>query len=149
MEIEKFMFETDSRYFQDKKYVLCNTCALARNGLSYEYGAYIDVLTTKKNMDGLQFHFASFTYEKNIDYEHYVKETLPNRNLLLPTKERAIVEAIIHIDRCPEGILIEAIKMYLEDNDDLSKLYEVSDFFKLSRDTLEYWLEEARNETEE
>ena len=66
--------------------------------------------------------------------------------LLLPSKERAVVECIKHLDWIDEGLLIEGIQNYISNFWDKKLLYEAAAHFNLPEDELEYWLEEARNE---
>ena len=128
-------------------YVICNVCALARNGLVFANSSHLDLFTKYKNLNGLQTLAFSYYYNDNIDYKYDVTPSQSNELLLKPTKERALVENIIFIDNVDEGFLIEALKNYQEQfwND---RIYEVADHFGLARETLDYWLEEARNDCE-
>jgi hypothetical protein len=71
-----------------------------------------------------------------------------NPLLLKPTKERAIVEYLKNEKWCDEGLLIEALKNYLEQFRNDEELYRVADFYGLERSTLDSWIQEAINDTE-
>lgn len=79
---------------------------------------------------------------------YYCNEVDGENNLWLPSAERALVDTINFIEQnYIEGPLIESLQTYLSEHDDLSKLYEVADFYKVSRDTIDYWINEAREES--
>lgn len=82
-----------------------------------------------------------------IDYKYELRQSKENPLLLIPSKERAIVECIKWLKYVDEGELIEALKTYLDmfwDN----RIYEVGEHFGISKETLDYWFEEARNDEE-
>ena len=144
------IYEMDAKRFDDDKiHVVCCSCALARNGLVYDNPEFLVVFTTYKELDNFNAGIAAFVYNSVIDCEHYVKPVVNNPKLLIPTKERAIVESIIFFDSCDEGLLIEALKNYLYSNPDLTELYTVADFFKLERSKLDYWIKEAIEDEDE
>lgn len=65
-----------------------------------------------------------------------------------PIKERAIVETIKFQEYFNEGILIEALQSYLGGAPNMDLLYEVADYFGVPRDDVDYWLNEAREESD-
>lgn len=70
-------------------------------------------------------------------------------NLWLPTAERALVDTINFLEKnYIEGPLIESLQTYLEKNKDLSELYAVADHYGVSRDKINYWIDEAREESD-
>lgn len=139
------MYEYDA--LATKPYVICNACALARNGLVYFNVTHLDLFTNIASL-GSVFHagIVSYYYNPNIDYEY---EVTPSANpfLLRPSKERALVECIKFLDYVDEGLLIEGLKSYLDNFWD-DHIYEVGEHFDVSRETLDYWFEEARNDYE-
>lgn len=129
--------------------VTLNT-AVARNGLTYTRPGYLDLGTDKIELRDIQANAFRYIYYPNLDREHYLVPSEFNKNLLIPTRERALIDyVILQEEYGDEGILIESLQSYLRDYEkDLPELYKVADFFKLNRDTLEYWLNEAREETD-
>jgi len=132
-----------------KCYVITGACAFARNGLIYASVTHLDLQTDIKEMDGFCTQVSGFHYNPEIDYEYCVTESPTNPLLLLPTKERAIVECIRHLDWIDEGFLIEGLKDYINYFWDSRLLLQAAQHFSLSYDELEYWLEEARNDFDE
>lgn len=133
-----------------KTKVLCGICALSRNGLTTHNPTVLDMFTDIPELDGVSVTIAKYFYKSPIDTEHFVTPMETNPMLLLPTPERAIVEYIQNEKWCDEGVLIEALKTY-EFRDDicsLSLLYEVAEFFGLSKDILDYWIIEASEDEE-
>ena len=136
----------DVDFLVQKPTVVCNACAMGRAGLSNCITWKLDLWTSYESLHKADIGLAVYYYKENIDYDNYLIPDKDNPFILVPTKERAIVEAIID-DMLDEGILIESIQNYLQFFCNMDLLYEVADFYKLDRDTLEYWLQEAREET--
>ena len=140
----------DRRYKFDRlleyKYIIGQNCALARVGLTTQNAVHLDLFSDVNESDHLSNGRITYYYKENIDYEHYVTPMETNSNLLLPTKERALVEYIQNEKWCDEGTLIEALKTWLFAFKDMDKLYEVADFFGLDRATLDYWIHEAETD---
>jgi hypothetical protein len=128
--------------------VMCAQCAFARQGLIYWIGPHLDLWTYYSSIDGLNTSAVRYLYNKNIDYEYEVQPYFTNPNLLLPSKERAIVEYIKCERWCDEGTLIEGLKTYLDQFCDMEHLYEVAEFFKLDKPILDYWIKEALEDEE-
>ena len=80
----------------------------------------------------------NFYYNSNIDYVYELSPGQVNPLLLQPSKERAIVENIAHLDWIDEGILIEAMQSYLLWFRNDEKLYKCADHFNVSRETIDY-----------
>ena len=132
-----------------EKSVLCWNCSLNRCGLISYNGTILNVWSHDKETDGEgSGPIVYFYHEEPIDTEHYLVPCSTNPLLLIPTKERAIVEYIINEKWCDEGLLIEALKSYMFDfnTTDFTLLYEVADFFGLSREILDYWIHEAETD---
>lgn len=141
---EEFLYDK----FYTKKSVITGTCALARNGLVYANATHLDLQTNEIQLDGLHTVPCNFYYNGNIDWNYEITEMQSNSKLLLPSKERALVECIKHLDWCDEGILIEALKTYLMWFRDDEKLYKCADHFGVARDTVDYWINEALTDEE-
>lgn len=132
----------------DKKVVLCCSCALSRAGLTAYDPVHLDMMTQIKELDHFCMVYATYYYYPYIDYEHWITPETTNPLILKPTKERAITEYILNEKWCDEGILIEALKTYLQWFRNDSELYTVADYFGLNRTTLDYWIREALEDTE-
>ena len=136
------------KYVKDNSYVVCGICALVRNGLVIFDKDHLDLFTQYPEIDGIDAYAVRYVYNPNIDYEYEVTPFFTNPLILLPSKERAIVEYVLCERYCDEGILIEALKSYLLWFKNLPKLYEVADHFGLSREVLDYWIHEAETDEE-
>lgn len=134
-------------------YLFINKCnhlivgetALRLNGLMYG-GNVLCLYIPYPELDGI------IRGDVVIEYNHfedgYYCETTEVDNLWLPSAERALVDTINFIEQnYIEGPLIESLQTYLAEHKDLSKLYEVADFYKVPRETIDYWINEAREET--
>ena len=129
-------YKFDRNYTE--KSVLTGACALARAGLQ----------TSIKSLDGLRTLPCNFYYNSNIDYVYELSPGQVNPLLLQPSKERAIVENIAHLDWIDEGILIEALQSYLLWFRNDEKLYKCADHFNVPRETIDYWIREAEEDEE-
>ena len=139
------LYKTDERILDDRLYVIAGECALTRNGLTTGNPQYLNVFTKYKQFHNKDLGAARFIYNpKEDNVTDYVTPLPNNKNILLPTKERAIVESIIHIDGCDEGVLLEAINTYLAYFGTKEELIPVANCFNLSIEQLEYWIQEAK-----
>lgn len=126
------------------KRVLCGPSCLCRCGLISWNSDTLDLMTDWKEFNRFSMCYIHFYYYETIDTEHYVWNNSPNPLVLQPTKERAIVDYINGLNNFDEGLLIEGLKSYIDSKDkDIDKLYEVADFYKLQRETVDYWIKEA------
>lgn len=130
--------------------IMTLSTAMNRVGLCYFNSWYLDLASDRKELNGFKFPMCRYLYYPDLDRIHYLTPSKDNPNLLIPTRERAIVDYIkLEEEYGDEGILIESLQSYLRDyEEDLPKLYEVADFFKLPRKELDYWLNEAREESD-
>lgn len=135
-------------YVRDKEYVVCGICALVRNGLIIANKEHLDLFTAFPEIDGLDAFAVRYIYNPDIDYEYEVSPSFTNPLILLPSKERALVEYLICGKYCDEGILIEALKSYLMWFRNLEKLYRTAAHFGLRREVLDYWIQEAEADEE-
>lgn len=128
--------------------VVCGTSALARNGLGSSWYDVIASTVSNKDFDRLELGRRLFFYKPTIsavtDYTTVI--TFRGEKLLLPSKERALLDCMQNTDITDEGQLCEAIVDYLEypsNNGSREKLYEVADFFGYPRDKVDWWISEA------
>lgn len=131
-----------------RRSVICGQCALARNGLTTQNPTHLDVWTSIKEIDGVDAAIIRYIFNDKIDHVYEVHPMMGNSNLLLPTRERAIVEYVLCERWRDEGTLIEALKTYLWNFNDLPHLYEVADFFGLNKIELDFWINEAITDEE-
>ncbi|MEG2376744.1 MAG: hypothetical protein RSC43_00145 [Clostridia bacterium] len=92
-----------------------------------------------------------YVHTDRVDTENYIQQTNEEFELTIgvPTAERVIVETILHQELCDEGIMLQGIRNYLDSfctMVNMPLLYEVADFYRLDWNTLEHWLQEAREE---
>lgn len=128
-------------------YVICGVCALARNGLVYANAEHLELFTEYRELDRLNTLAFAYFYNPGIDYEYELSRSVSNPLLLLPSKERALAECIRFADNVDEGFLIEGLKSYLDNFWD-DRLYDVAGYFGVTREKLDYWLREAREDCE-
>ena len=128
--------------------IACGSYALAQNSLLRFSPNILCVFTDstileKVTCTGFDYHY----FNPDIDYKQELRPSKKNPLLLIPSKKRAIVECIKWLDYVDEGELIEALKEYLDRfwND---RIYEVGEHFGISKEILDYWFEEARNDEE-
>ena len=133
----------------EEKTVLCGSSALSFAGLIMFNTTHYTLQTSEELLHNSELYFITLKYNQTIDYGYKVAPSKSNPMLLLPTKERALVECIKHLDWVDEGLLIEGLKNYIMQFWDEKELYEVAGHFGLDRGTLEYWLEEARNDDDD
>ena len=135
-------------YLIEKKTVLCGPCALARNGLITYSTDILLLQSSYEELDFVNLVYMEYWYYTNIDYSFCVKPSEDNPLILVPTKERAIVDYLRNEKHCVEGILIEALKTYLLWFKNLDELYRVCEHFDVSRDLIDYWIYEAEHDEE-
>lgn len=132
----------------DKNAVICAQCAFSRCGLTTQDWVHLDLWTSFSEIDGVETGAVRYLYNPHIDFEYELTPMDTNPLLLLPSKERAIVEYIKCEKWCDEGTLIEGLKTYLYQFINMDKLYEVADHFELNREILDYWIKEAYEDEE-
>lgn len=143
------LFKYDKQY--TKRYVITGACALARNGLVYANAEHLELQSCVLDVPVLRTVPCNFYYNPEIDWEYELTPSVTNPLLLLPSKERALVECIKHLDWVDEGFLIEALKDYLWRfyDADGEKLYKAAEHFDVSKEAIDYWLDEARNDEDD
>lgn len=128
--------------------IACGSYALAKNSLICFSPSILCVFTDSTILENVTCTGFDYYYRNmEIDYQYELRPSKENPLLLIPSKERAIVECIKWLEYVDEGELIEALKTYLDmfwDN----RIYKVGEHFGISKETLDYWFEEARNDKE-
>lgn len=131
------------------KVVLCCCCALVRNGLiNWDGGVHLDMYTEIKTLHRFNMVYLMYFYTKHIDYEYCLRPSSTNPLILVPSKERALIEYMRDEYLCDEGILIEALKNYIMWFRDDTLLHEAAEHFGVSWDTVLYWIHEAETDEE-
>lgn len=129
-------------------HVACGSYALAYNGLTTYSWNHPDLMTSYKELDGVNLYYLSYYYFDKIDYCFRLRRIEESSFILMPSKERAIVEYVLGEKWRDEGILLEALTTYLQYFYDDSELWTVARHFDLAEKELRYWLGEARKELE-
>lgn len=129
-------------------HVLCGPCALTRAGLTTYSSDLLFLQTPYLEMDGVCTIYITYYYYSNIDYEYCVTPSDTNNLILIPSRERAIIDYLRCDKWCDEGILIEALKSYLAWFKNDKKLYACADHFGVPRETVDYWINEALTDEE-
>lgn len=134
-------------HMQDKNYVICADTALDYWGLTLRRISTIHVLTSYRELDGLNFlYLVIYHYSDDIDYENYLIPYEHNSKILFPTQERAIIDIIkIGVENIiDEGTFLDALYNYKEGlYYNYNLLMKVADFYKLDRTKVDYWLNEC------
>lgn len=129
-------------------FLLVGTPSLVYNGLMYGNvsGEMLTVYTDILELDGLHLGDVSLEYNHFNDSAYCIEFDKDN-NLWLPTAERALVDTIHFLKQnYIEGPLIESLQNYLAKHEDLSELYAVAEHYSVSRDEIDYWINEALEE---
>ena len=129
----------------DRDVVTVGDHALANAGLTTTFYNPIQCSTGIKDFSDIgTFPVYYYTMDSWNDLT-YTKPSKTNPLVHIPSKERALVEAMKY-EYFNEGILIESLITYITTFYNKELLEEVADHFKLSREHLQYWLDEAEYE---
>lgn len=129
--------------------VLVGECALVRRGLTSSLSEIMQLSTLHTGITGIWNPYVMWYFNPFADKYMYTDVSEQHPNILEPTEERALSEFIMLKEYFNEGILIEGLKNYISRHNDLSVLYKVSKDFKLSRDLIDHWINEAYLDTDE
>lgn len=131
--------------------VLFGLSALIRNGLTQEGPAFcISIATDDKEKDGLETENYSLHYLPEIDEVNYVTPSPYNKNLLIPTAERALAECFKYFDSFDpipfeDWIILASVNDYLYySGGTKEKLKEVCDFYKVTDEVFDSWMADTR-----
>lgn len=138
----------DSLVGADGKHILIGNSALNRHGLLTVVTLQLQCETPIQEINSLGTFIVRWYY--STDATNYKNTTESKcKNILVPTIERSIVEYIKYLSNFSEAYLIEALCTYLSRDTDLQHLYDAAKEYNLPKEVLDYWLNEARNETSE
>lgn len=129
-----------------KKYVVMLQRALWNAGLTTAYIPMLQLGSIGAEIDGLGTFAAIFYNNPWFDKYDFTTPSPESKNILYPTAERAIIESILFVEHCDEGILLESLKNYYDREQSWGKLYEILPFFHIGfKSKLDYWINEAEN----
>ena len=138
----------DNMVGRDKKYhVVCGLTALSRVGLTSYLTDHMCVWTIYPDISLVDTQIVKYYFSPFAECYEDTEHSIECEYILEPTRERALIEYILLREYFDEGILIEGLKNYMWlNNDDVSKLYELAPKYHLKKETLDYWLQEARED---
>ena len=132
-------------YIRKGDVLLTGDSALVYSGMSIWEEYTPDVLTTVIELKGLSLYgLINYCYTTEIDYINYV---IRYDKLLVPTKERAIVENIkLNLEYVDEGHFVESLSRYIHSPEyNYPLLTEVAKHFNVPMETVDYWIGEAED----
>lgn len=121
-------------------------CALQRHGLVSWYLGLLGQTTSHKKWHRLQVLNSLLWYLPDIDADNeFIERTLKtNYGLMrLPTKERALVDYMRHLDVFELSYFVEGLHDYLWQYD-VNLLLLVADHYGV-RDEMQHWIDEDKN----
>lgn len=127
-------------------YVMTGISSMCYNGMSLWEVYEPELLMTIESLDNMHVEgMVHYFYAPDIDYTNYVTPLKEFPFVLIPSFERSIVENIKHDLRfIDEGAFLDTLERYVTGafyNEEL--LYDVADYFNVSRDKIDYWVEES------
>lgn len=91
----------------------------------------LDFATTQKELDGSSIGGIRYSYQPEVDSENFLSPCPYNKNVLIPTFERALVDYQRYDAGCiDDEHFTEAAEEYAKQhNGDFSKVFEVAEFY--------------------
>jgi len=134
-------------------HVVCAESALWRAGLSTQMSVHLQMWTTFVELHDVDNGYIRLYYKYKLDKETGVTPHAKYPWMLIPSKERALIDMISQNQFFNEGSLIEGLQEYLRFEDNPNKLYEMGerlslgiDFFDATKDKIDYWIKEAEED---
>lgn len=127
-------------------YVLTGIGSMCYSGISLAGVYFPELLTNVERLGGFKIEdFVYYHYESNLNINDYVTPMKGFEFILIPTKERSIVENIkYNLDYIDEGYFLEALEIYkLSPFFNYELLKEVSNCLGVNMVKVDYWLEEC------
>lgn len=144
------IFDTEiKKKYKDTRtnaFLICGEYAGSLNRLNYSTTT-VEIYTPYKELDNIYYN--GFLHEHNhlsdIKFIRNIAE-----NVYVYNREKCIIDTIKFLNKnYNEGLLIEMLQNYTEqENDDLTKLYEVGEYYNVSKEDIDYWVKEAKEETD-
>lgn len=129
------------------RHVVAGECALQRVGLTSQLSNQIQAWTLYTDISELKSPIVAWYFNPFAKKEFDTKPSIESPNILEPTQERALIEYIMFKDYFDEGILIEGLKSYMFQHQDIvTPLYDEAIKFSVPKDIVDYWLQEARED---
>ena len=125
--------------------LLVGSSALSANGLVSGYLGYF-VWTPLRVLNGVPIDDVVLEhYHLNDNYK--LREISPK--VKVPTPERAIIDTMVwYKENGTEGFLIEALQTYQEQGHKVDDLYECADHYLVPHEVVDYWWQEALEDSE-
>lgn len=129
-----------------QNFVCCGPTALTRAGLLTLIPGTVGCWTSNTRLHDIYAFYTHFFFnpykDERIDWDLIPEKNAPN--ILVPTKERAILECIEFKDYFYEGYILEAVQNYKEWYDlDYDILRANAERYHVSLDELDKWIKEA------
>lgn len=108
-------------------------------GMSNDFIGFTEILEESTTIKNSRNRYIKIP---NYDKEHFmIKDT---KGYFVPTEARCILDCIRYknISFNKEGLLL-AINDYFDLGNNINDLYKVADFFKVSRNVVDYWVKES------
>jgi hypothetical protein len=146
---KRFYIENVFPKLDDKKYVMTGDSAMTWNGMSV-MGKYTpDLITEYKEINGLRIAgLVNYFYADDVNYVDYLTPLKEYPNILIPTRERAIVENVkLDLRACDEGYFLDTLERYVNYRETYNRtlLEEVAYVLKVPMEKVDYWIEESRD----
>lgn len=151
--MSEFYDQHMQRHNNGETHVLCAESALFRVGLSTQASCHLSMWTEDVLLHGVSLPEYSLYYRYKLNKEAGLEPHKKYPWMLIPSKERALVDMISQSQFFNEGSLIEGLQEYLRFENNPSKLYEMGerlslgiDFFDATKEKIDYWIKEAEED---
>lgn len=127
---------------------ICAAPALAMSGLSWGSNL-IAIWTSYESLHRTVLGDVYYSHY-HFDDDEYLIKIDNDLNVYLPTAERCLIDAVkFHEQSYDEGVFIEALQNYIRKNtDSYAKLYEVANHYCVPISDVNYWINEAIEESD-
>lgn len=134
---------------KELNFLIVGHAALTRTGLIHGTTAF-DFYTPYPGLHLVRYPGNIMLTHYNFTDSEYLTVFDEDRHIYLPTKERAIVDGMAWCKQSySEGELIEAVQNYdYANNGDFAEVYKVAEHYNVDRSIVDYWIDEARNESD-
>ena len=125
--------------------VLTGLGGLVWHGMTNMYRNFLEIAVEDKKLDGIRLYGADYVYVEELDKNNFLVECEDNPKILIPTKERSIIDYMrfgISVEE-DENLMI-AIQEYIRLNNtknliDVAKFYNVENQIIKAIDIAERW----------
>lgn len=126
--------------------VVTGEAALNYCGLSTTGNYMPCIITPHRELDNLQLPgVVKYFYLDDILPELETKQSPFSPNILLPSRERALVDCIrLDLRQIDEGLFLDSFVYYLRD-DESTRLFSVAQLLHVPADKVQRWIKEAKD----